>query len=226
MVGAALAVVASLALAGSALAAGFTNGGFENTGGTYADSGQGFMGNVTGTTIPGWMITGEVDWIGTYWTAPEGSYSIDMNATPTAGTLTQTFDTVVNATYVVGFQYSGNPNCGTGDKTFTVTATNTTPVNVTYTVPSGATNATMTWLTGGYSFVATSGSTTLSFASDIVSPCGPALDNVTLTETVATGAQCKNGGWKTMYDENGVLFKNQGDCVSFYATSGAVPIKN
>jgi len=27
-----------------------------------------------------------------------------------------------------------------------------------------------------------------------------------------------------MFDENGLPFKNQGDCVSFYATSGAVPI--
>jgi hypothetical protein len=31
----------------------------------------------------------------------------------------------------------------------------------------------------------------------------------------------KNGGWKTMYDENGNQFKNQNDCVSVYATSAA-----
>ena len=56
--------------------------------------------------------------------------------------------------------------------------------------------------------------------------CGPALDDVTTTETVVGGAQCKSGGWKTMDDADGTPFKNQGDCVSFYATSGATPIGN
>jgi hypothetical protein len=33
-----------------------------------------------------------------------------------------------------------------------------------------------------------------------------------------SGAACKNGGWKTMSDNVPNPFKNQGDCVSFYAT--------
>jgi hypothetical protein len=32
--------------------------------------------------------------------------------------------------------------------------------------------------------------------------------------------QCKNSGWKTLTDSNGNTFKNQGDCVSFFATKG------
>ncbi len=230
MVGAALAVVASLALAGSALAAGFTNGGFAGTsvasGGTYQDGGSGFMPSVSGTTIPGWTISGAVDWIGTYWQSEDGDgYSIDMNASPTAGTLTQTFDTVVNATYAVQFWLSGNPMCGAGDKTLTVSS-GATSQDFTFTVPtSWAYNkGAMTWASEMFSFVATSTSATLSFASTTTGNCGPALDNVSMTAVAATGAQCKDGGWKTMYDENGALFKNQGDCVSFYATSGAVPI--
>jgi hypothetical protein len=34
---------------------------------------------------------------------------------------------------------------------------------------------------------------------------------------------CKNGGWMTMTDGNGNPFKNQGDCVSHFSTSGRNP---
>ena len=49
---------------------------------------------------------------------------------------------------------------------------------------------------------------------------GPALDNVEITETAAAGADCRKNGWKAMVDSVGGAFKNQGDCVSFYATGG------
>ena len=52
------------------------------------------------------------------------------------------------------------------------------------------------------------------------SPFGPALDSVIVTETLGTGAKCKNSGWKTMVDKHRHSFKNQGDCVSFYARAG------
>ena len=45
------------------------------------------------------------------------------------------------------------------------------------------------------------------------------VDNVVLTSTPAfptTTEQCKKGGWRDF----GLLFKNQGDCVSFVATGG------
>jgi hypothetical protein len=48
-----------------------------------------------------------------------------------------------------------------------------------------------------------------------------AQDDVVVTETVATvatGAKCMNGGWRTMHDNLGNLFKNQSDCVRCYAT--------
>ena len=41
-----------------------------------------------------------------------------------------------------------------------------------------------------------------------------------MTETIATGAKCKNDGWVSMLDSAGNAFKNQGDSVSFYATKG------
>jgi hypothetical protein len=37
---------------------------------------------------------------------------------------------------------------------------------------------------------------------------------------VTTGDDCKKGGWVTMTDIYLTPFKNQGDCVSFYATGG------
>lgn len=37
---------------------------------------------------------------------------------------------------------------------------------------------------------------------------------------IPTKDSCKNGGWQSLTDTNGHSFKNQGDCVSFFATSG------
>ena len=69
-----------------------------------------------------------------------------------------------------------------------------------------------------YTFKATGTATTLTFTSTTAGAFGPALDNVRITETLATGADCKKGGWQTMVDRYGTAFRNQGDCVSFYAT--------
>ena len=44
-----------------------------------------------------------------------------------------------------------------------------------------------------------------------------------MTETAVTAAtktDCMNDGWKTMTDRLGNGFKNQGDCVSYFATDG------
>ena len=76
----------------------------------------------------------------------------------------------------------------------------------------------MGWTDAGYSFVAKGSSTTITFSSTTPGVSGPAIDNIVVTETVATGAGCKNGGWKTMVDKYGTSFRNQGDCVSYYAT--------
>jgi len=69
----------------------------------------------------------------------------------------------------------------------------------------------------------TSASTTLSFISTTAGVFGPAIDNVVVTETVPTKDDCKQGGWQTMIDTAGNAFKNQGDCVSFFATKGKNP---
>jgi choice-of-anchor C domain-containing protein len=223
--GASLAVVASLAVAGSALAAGpITNGSFEgeptNTVTLAAGS----------TAIPGWTVTGtDVDWVSSadLWVAQDGTKSVDLNGFGQGG-ITQTFATTFNNTYVVHFWLSGNP--GTHDqypngawspvvKTLTLNGT-----TFSYDTGVGNTFADMKWRPESISFRATGTSSTIAFVSTTVGAFGPVLDNVTVTETPATGAQCKDGGWQTMVDASGHAFKNQGACVSFYATSGATPI--
>ena len=54
------------------------------------------------------------------------------------------------------------------------------------------------------------------------------VDNTMINDTVYTyevptptsKEACMKGGWRTMGDANGTMFKNQGDCVSYAATGG------
>ena len=211
--------LAVLALAGATLAfSGLTNGSFES--GTYLDSGSGFEQlNAGDTSIDGWTVdSGSVDWIGTYWVAQDGSKSIDMSGTD-AGAISQTFATTIGNTYTVSFFLAGNPAGPPTVKTLDVSATGGTVDHFTFDT-SASTLDNMNWTAESYSFLATTTSTTLSFVSTTAGPFGPAIDNVLVTETVPTKSDCKQGGWQTMIDTSGNHFKNQGDCVSFFATGG------
>ena len=239
LVGTVLALVASFALVSTVLAASFTNGSFENTDGTYAGVSLGFEPNAT--NIPGWTTgaTGTVDWIYNYWPAEQGSYSLDLNGSNNstgtyAGSVSQTFDTVAGQEYFVSFWMSGNPYPnGPTTKTMTVQATGGAVQSYSYDILANGTTLTdMHWVDMGYTFTASGSSTTLTFASTTAgtSYAGPALDNVTVTAIATTGASCKNGGWETNTyldaNNNPITFSNQGQCVSYFATSGAVPIGN
>ncbi len=232
-----LAVISAVGLPLTAVAStGMSNGSFEE--GAFPDS-VAFQTLWSGTpdaeSITGWTVTsGSVDWINTYWTAQDGTKSLDMNGTPTsdvplaAGTISQTLATAVNNTYVVQFYISGNPACGPGSRDLIVSASGTAPQSYTFTITDATTRANMGWTVQAYSFVAKDSSTVLAFAADPndTSVCGPALDSVSVTETAVQGADCKHDGWQTMSDDLANPFQNQGDCVSFYATSGATPIGN
>ena len=258
LLGTGLAVVMALTLAGSALAAAFTNGGFANTANTFVDYGTTInLGRLVGydeldagsttsptsaTAIPGWTVTsGNVDWNYTYFQAPPGySYSVDLDGTE-EGAISQTFDTTFGATYVVQFWLAGNPDpnsycdslpdpsaCDSpATKTLTVQATGA-PASLYSFDATGFTDQSMGWIAASaYSFLASGSSTTLTFTSTTPGAFGPVIGGVSVTqEAISTGAQCKDGGWKTMTDNNNQPFKNQGDCVSFYAVGGAVPIGN
>ena len=73
-----------------------------------------------------------------------------------------------------------------------------------------------------YVFTAKSTSTTLMFFGDPETRVwGPVIADVSVT----VGAQCKNDGWQSLIDPiTGVAFANQGQCVSYFAKAGYVPI--
>ena len=225
--GLALAFAASMAFVGSASAAftGLANGSFES--GVYTDNGIGFQQlDAPNTNIDGWSVdTGSVDWVGEYWPAPDGDMSIDMSGAD-AGTLSQTFDTTIGNTYTVTFVMSGNPagvEAGSpAIKTLEVSATGGTTGLYTHDT-TGTDLTTMVWAPQTYTFLATSASTTLTFASTTAGAYGPAIDAVAVTEDVAEKDDCRNGGWESMLDTSGNTFKSQGDCVSFFATKGKNP---
>jgi choice-of-anchor C domain-containing protein len=218
--GVALGFVAAIAFAGPAAAVftAPTNASFES--GTFVDNGVGFQQlNAGDTSIDGWTIGGNsVDWIATYWPAADGAMSIDLNGV-NAGSLSQSFATTIGNTYTVTFALSGNPEGDPAVKTLDVSATGAAPVSYSYDASlNELTN--MNWATEEYIFVATSASTTLTFTSTIAGAFGPALDNVVVSEFVPGKDDCKDGGWEAMIDTSGNSFKNQGDCVSFFATKG------
>jgi choice-of-anchor C domain-containing protein len=188
---------------------GLTNEGFEDLNSTYFDDGSGFQQlNAPNASIEGWTVdAGSVDWIGEYWLAPEGAMSIDMSGVG-PGTLSQTFDTTIGNTYTVSFLLSGNPVGEPAIKTLDVSATGGTVGNYSHDT-TGTDLTTMVWTSETYEFLST---TATAF--------GPAIDNVVVTEFVPSKDDCKNGGWQTMIDTAGNSFKNQGDCVSFFATKG------
>ena len=164
-------------------AASISNGSFEN--GTAPGS---FTNIVTGgTNITDWMVdSGNVDYIGTYWVASDGSRSIDLNGTA-AGSIKQTFATTVGATYEVTFDLSGNPEGTPGTRVVRVSATGsgTPSQDFTYdTVAKANTLADMKWESKTYTFIAGSTSTTLMFTSQTAGSNGPALDKIAIDETL------------------------------------------
>jgi choice-of-anchor C domain-containing protein len=220
--GVALGVFASIAFAQGTLAfTGLTDGSFDDNG-AYIDNGSGFQQlDAPNTSIPGWTVGGHsVDWISTYWPAQDGAMSIDLSGS-NAGSLSQILDTTIGNTYTVSFALSGNPAGPPSLKTLEVSATGGTTGLYSYDVTANANDLTdMKWTTETYSFLATSVSTTLTFLSTTEGAYGPALDNVVVTESIPEKDDCKDGGWQSMIDNAGNSFKNQGDCVSYFATKG------
>ena len=167
----------SAPMGGAAQAAPFQNGCFE-TGPAVG----GFVTHSAGDTqITGWTVTGaNIDYIGTYWTAADGSRSLDLSG-GSAGGVQQAFDTQAGHVYRVSFSLAGNPVGPPAIKTVQVQATGGTSTNYTFDV-TGHTQASMGWTTQTYTFTATGSTSTLSFTSLDSSAYGPALDNVVVSD--------------------------------------------
>lgn len=179
---AALLLGATLPLTG-AHAVTINNGSFEN--GSYTDGGSGFMTlNAGAPNLAGWTISsGSIDWINTYWQAADGSYSLDMSGNG-AGAISQTLTGLtIGQTYNVSFDLAGNPDGNPPTKQLTTAIVGIGSQNYSFTVTGSDSHTNMGWTSESFAFTATGTSALLSFASDVSSPYGPALDNVSITAT-------------------------------------------
>ena len=160
--------VAALALTGTAHAAG-NNLVADGTFAGGAQIGQYqtyYAGNGAASVIDGaWTVTsGSVDLIGTYWDAPAGTYSVDMDGA-SAGTITQDLNLAAGH-YVLTFMLAGNADGGAQVKDLTVSVGSTsvpltfdtkghgdtsmgfTPETVAFTVTDGSAPTTLTFASG------------------------------------------------------------------------------
>jgi choice-of-anchor C domain-containing protein len=174
------AAAVALSLAGSANAAVIINGSFE-TGrnpGTFTPTGA------TSPSITGWKIlSGSVDYIGTYWAASDGVRSIDI-AGNAIGTLAQSFATVAGKAYQISFDLASNPMGGVNPRNLLVSIDGGAAQIFSHPGSTGRDLAGMNWLSNSFTFVASTALTTLSFSTDATARnvYGPALDNVTIID--------------------------------------------
>ncbi|MBN8454003.1 choice-of-anchor C family protein [Accumulibacter sp.] len=172
-----LTFVGALSAAGLAQAAPFQNGSFETAAispGTYTTLG------LNNSQIAGWTVSGgNIDYIGSYWQAAQGSRSIDL-AGSTLGTISQTFDTQIGWLYTVDFAMAGNTDGGPAMKLLQVVAGNE-QAQFSFD-QSGRSRSNMGWLDHSFQFTADTAQTTLSFSALNGACCyGAALDNVRIT---------------------------------------------
>ena len=171
----------SLVLSAPAHALSFENGSFEQG---VSNTGSGFTTLYGGdsTSLPSWIVTGRsIDYINSEWVASNGSKSLDLDGNLNAGGVTQTFDTIAGKSYQVNFDLAGNPEGEPTVKTLAVTAPNFSQ-NYSFDV-TGHSFSSMGWTTKSFIFTASGSSSTLGFTSTTGSGYGPALDNVTVTQT-------------------------------------------
>jgi choice-of-anchor C domain-containing protein len=135
--------------------------------------------------IGAWTVVGPakaIDYIGSYWTASDGSRSLDLNGYFQTGGIEQTIATEAGQSYVVSFDLAGNPN-QQGLKTMQVSTSDGKFADYEFDT-TGHDNSNMGWEQRWFAFTAGSDATTLRFASTMQGAWGPALDNVTVAVPV------------------------------------------
>lgn len=181
------------------------NGSFES--GSYVPDGGWLVLAAGSSSVDGWTIDqGSIDYISGWWPASEGSRNLDLSGL-NAGKVSQYVGTVPGSTYLVSFDLSGNSDGLPIVKQVTVTVDGVQPIAFYYdTAENGNTRTDMKWVRHTYTFVAQSQWTLLSFSSDVATPYGPTLDNVSMElipieEPLAGVCHRNNGkkGSKTLY---------------------------
>lgn len=179
-------MVATLAFWGPAVLANsilIPNGSFEDG---VANIGDFITVGVGDNKINYWQVTSNnVDYIGTCWTAADGSRSIDMIGTPGAGTLASPqFNTILGASYKVTFDMSGNFAREALYRSMVVSAGNDS-ATYDFLKPQNWSTTDMQWKTKEFIFTATDTKTSLQFqAINNDDYCGPVLDNVKVAQVV------------------------------------------
>lgn len=167
-----------LGAVGVAQATPFSNGSFENS--SISSIGSFTTLNNGSTAINSWTVGGtSIDYIGSYWTAADGSRSLDMSG-GNAGSISQTFDTLIGQKYIVNFDLAGNFAWGPMEKILRTEISPTIFQEYSFDA-TGKSSTNMGWAEQEFQFTAASASTTLTFTSLINNAYGPALDNVTLS---------------------------------------------
>jgi len=143
------------------------------------------------TALTGWTIGGNSIDVMTngVWQTSSGQRMIDLSGFD-AGSISQTFDTVVNGMYHIVFALSGNP-AGGYIRHLQVemldALTSTILFNQTYDFnTAGISYSNMGWTDVGFNVVTPSNSTTLAFYSLDADPGGPALDNIRISNEVSS----------------------------------------
>ena len=175
-----IAAVLSFGIASAASAISITNGSFE-LGANIPAGGFITVPALNSTSITGWTVGGAgVDYIGTYWQAADGVRSIDLSAL-SAGSISQSLQTVIGQTYKVSFALAGNPDGGQGTKVAITSISGSLPDVEFFTVGAANTRANMLWENFTYTFKAFDTTSVLTFASATRTAFGPAIDNVSIS---------------------------------------------
>jgi choice-of-anchor C domain-containing protein len=138
--------------------------------------------------LPGWtVVSGNVDIVKTglyYGPADSGNNALDLNGYE-AGSIAQSFATLVGQTYDVSFAYSWNESSAPSLTTAVVAAGGVSlPISVTNDASYLGTQA-MLWTPTGFSFIAASETSTLTFTSTVSGFGAAAIDSVSVAAAVA-----------------------------------------
>ncbi|MFT3731270.1 MAG: choice-of-anchor C family protein [Hyphomicrobium sp.] len=140
------------------------------------------------TDITGWTVVtandtdpGSVDYIGTYWTASDGSRSLDLDGNAPGGVQQTITGLTIGQQYTITFDLAGNPDLS-GKKILQLALDGITQ-DYTFINTAITTKSAMGWILESFIFTASNTSQLLTFSSLTSDAWGPALDNVNISAT-------------------------------------------